>query len=169
MRKSNQCAFSLSELLLTLAIIAIGTSIAIPALGTVVDKSHQNSLRDTLHASLQQARAHAILHRRKVEVCASRDGLNCHTDWSSGWMTRQSGDNQNPLQRFQQSQKSSLQWAGFDKTIRFHPNGTSPTSNGRFYLCYRGGVAWQLILNRQGRVRPGTQKENNNLAAKCTS
>ncbi len=84
-------------------------------------------------------------------------------------MTRQSGDNQNPLQRFQQSQKSSLQWAGFDKTIRFHPNGTSPTSNGRFYLCYRGGVAWQLILNRQGRVRPGTQKENNNLAAKCTS
>ncbi len=168
MRKSNQGAFSLSELLLTLALIAIGTSIAIPALGVVVEKSQQASLRDNLHASLQQARALAILHRRKIEVCASSDGKRCQTNWSNGWIIRQSSGQQELLQRFQPPQKTSLQWAGFDKRVHFHPNGTSPTGNGRFYQCYRGTVAWQLIINRQGRVRPGTQKENKSLASKCT-
>lgn len=169
MRKSNQCAFSLYELLLTLALVATGTAIALPALGTLAERNRQDSLRDNLHASLQQARAHAILHRRKVEVCASSDGVHCQTNWSGGWMMRQSGNPQPLLQRFQPPLNTTLQWAGFDKSIRFYPNGTSPTGNGRFYQCYRGSIAWQLILNRQGRVRLGTRAENSSLASKCTS
>lgn len=168
MRMSTQSAFSLYELLLTLTLITLGTSIAIPTLGTIVEKNQQASLRENLHASLQQARSHAVLHNLKVEVCASSDGIRCHTSWSNGWMIRQSSGQQELLQRFQSQQETGLQWAGFDKKIRFHPNGTSPTGNGRFYQCSRGAVAWQLIINRQGRVRPGTQKENHSLASKCT-
>ena len=168
MRNLHQHAFSLLEVIFTLALIGTGLSVAAPTLSALLERNRQLALRDSLHASLEQARALAILQRYKVEICGSSDGLRCQNDWHYGWLVRRSEDNQNPLEHIKLAQGSNLQWSGFDKTIRFHTNGTSPTGNGRFYQCHNGKIRWQLIINRQGRVRHGSERENISSVDKCT-
>lgn len=169
MSKLHQHAFSLPEVLVTLALLGTGLSIATPALSELLERNQQLALRDSLHASLQQARAQSILQRYSVEICGSSDGLRCQNDWSYGWLVRRNEGSQNPLEHIKLAPGTNLRWSGFDKTIRFHANGTSPTGNGRFYQCHNGKIRWQLIINRQGRVRHSSEAENASSVAKCTS
>ncbi|WP_373389196.1 GspH/FimT family pseudopilin [Pseudomonas alcaligenes] len=168
MLRKNQIAFSLLETILTISLLSLAIALATPNLVSLINKNRQDSLRETLLTSLHQGRAVAILNRQKVEICASTDGLSCVTDWRKGWMTRRSGDTPTLLHRFQTKPDTHLEWTGFGKTILFHPNGTTPASNGRFYQCAEGKIAWQLILNRQGRVRQATRAENLQASSRCT-
>jgi len=72
------------------------------------------------------------------------------------------------LQLTQLPTHDELRWSGFKQSIRFRDNGSSPTGNGRFYQCHKQQVVWQLILNRQGRLRQGTPAENSS-ADQCSS
>ncbi|MDD0844525.1 GspH/FimT family pseudopilin [Pseudomonas sp. Gutcm_11s] len=167
MHKRSQHAFSLAEQMLTLALISIACGIALPSLSAAVQKNQSEALRDRLQASLHAARTYAVLHRRPVEICASQNGKQCSSNWDEGWMTRLSKSPNNLIERHQILQPTQLDWQGFGANIRFLANGTSPASNGRFYQCQAGAVFWQLIINRQGRVRAGSRAENQALSSKC--
>lgn len=160
-------AFSLHELLITITLISILTAIALPALSSIKQKSQHDTLRNALHTSLHNARTQAILHRRSVELCAiAKDGA-CSNEWQNGWQSHFLNTLQPTFDVYQGSQGAPLRWSGFSKTIRFHSNGTSTISNGRFFQCHNRSIAWQLIINRQGRVRAATMTENDALAHKC--
>lgn len=167
MKRSSQSAYSLYELLVALALVSIGTSIAIPSLAALQQKSEREALRNHLHASLHHARLQAVLHKTSVELCGSRDGLTCGRDWSQGWRMQLLHTPDQVLQIQQHRSRTPLRWAGFDSRIRFHANGTSPSSNGRFFQCKGNAMAWQLILNRQGRVRLANPLENLEEAHRC--
>ena len=107
-------------------------------------------------------------HRIRVELCGSIDGLSCHSDWSQGWLLREA-KNESPLSITRlSSDKKRLKWKGFQAKIQFHSNGSSPIGNGRFYSCYKQHISWQLILNRQGRLRTASKSENEAENARCT-
>ena len=167
MKRSSQSAYSLLELLVALALLSIGTSIALPSLAALQQKGEREALRNQLHASLHHARLQALLHKTSVELCGSRDGATCGTDWSQGWRMQLLHTPDQALQIQQHRSRTPLRWAGFDSRIRFHANGTSPSSNGRFFQCKGKAMAWQLILNRQGRVRLATPLENLEEAHRC--
>ena len=167
MKRSSQSALSLYELLVALALVSIATSIAIPSLAALQQKSEREALRNHLHASLHHARLQAVLHRTSVELCGSRDGVTCGSDWGQGWRIQLMHTPDQALQIQQHRSRTPLRWAGFDSRIRFHANGTSPSSNGRFFQCKGNVVAWQLILNRQGRVRLANPLENLEEAHRC--
>ncbi|MEK0364443.1 GspH/FimT family pseudopilin [Pseudomonas sp. CBC3] len=150
--------FTLVELLITLALLIIVANIAVPAFDGLVTRNRQQSLMEQVESVLNSARAEAVLRRHTVEVCGSADGQTCSDDWASGWLVRTS-DNQ-LLQLMQLPIHHELRWSGFQQSIRFRDNGSSPTGNGRFYQCDKQQVTWQLILNRQGRLRQGTPAEN---------
>ncbi len=158
--------FTLVELLITLALLAIVANIAVPAFDGLITRNRQQALMEQVEAILVNARADAILKRRTVEICGSADGQTCSNDWASGWLVRTS-DNQ-LLQLTQLPTHDELRWSGFKQSIRFRDNGSSPTGNGRFYQCHKQQVVWQLILNRQGRLRQGTPAENSS-ADQCSS
>ncbi|MBD9485378.1 GspH/FimT family pseudopilin [Pseudomonas sp. PDM14] len=166
MKLHTQQAFSLYELMIALALASIFASIALPAFSSLRLKNDQDVLRNSLHASLNHARAQAILRNTRVDFCPLTNTLKCGNDWRLGWMSR-IADSQEMLEAVQQPSLNALLWAGFEGKIRFHSNGTSPTGNGRFYQCHNGSVSWQLVLNRQGRVRNGTRAENQSLSKKC--
>jgi len=135
MKRSSQSAFSLYELLVALALISIGTSLAIPSLAALQQKSEREALRNHLHASLHHARLQAVLHKTSVELCGSHDGANCGRDWSQGWRMQFMNAPEHIMLIQQHRSSTPLRWVGFDSRIRFHANGTSPSSNGRFFQC----------------------------------
>ena len=149
MTPRTSLAFSIHELLVTIALISIAASATLPALSSLKQKSQQEALRNALYTSLQNARAQAILHRRSVELCATSRNGACSNEWQNGWKSH------------------FLHWSGFSKTSRFYSNGTSTISNGRFFQCHNNSIAWQLVINRQGRVRVTTALENDGQAHRC--
>lgn len=158
--------FTLVELLITLALLAIVANIAVPAFDGLITRNRQQALMEQVTSVLNSARAEAILQRRMIEVCGSSDGKTCSASWSSGWLVRTS--DHRILQLTQLPSHDALRWSGFQQGIRFHNNGSSPISNGRFYQCHKQKVAWQLVLNRQGRLRQATAAENTDKASLCS-
>lgn len=168
MLRNRSVGFTLVELMVVLLLLAILGNLAMPALAELIARNRQQALLRQILGDLQHARSQAILQRRTIEVCASGDTKSCSTNWAVGWIVRSQGENR-ILQITQLPSHDTLRWSGFTQSIRFHSNGTSPTGNGRFYQCHNRQVAWQLILNRQGRVRIGTSAENLDKASLCNA
>ncbi|MBA1237853.1 prepilin-type N-terminal cleavage/methylation domain-containing protein [Pseudomonas kunmingensis] len=164
MANRNQ-GFTLIELIITLSILGIVVAIAIPVVDETIARSRREALKDEVERILHNARAQAIIQRRTVEVCGTGDGKNCSASWADGWLVRTSSGQ--ILQLTQLPTHDALRWQGFSDNIRFRDNGTTPTSNGRFYQCYRQQIAWQLIISRQGRVRQALAAENQQKASLC--
>lgn len=162
MNGNQQKAFSLVELLVVIIVLAVLTAIAVPNFSRLLEDNRQESLRNLLIAQISQARTNAITHNRQHLLCGSSDGMTCNGDWSSYWLIMAMGKQPSLLHQ-QAAPAKNVCWNGFGgNSIRFHPNGTSPTSNGRFSICRTSGPHWQLILNRQGRVRQGIADNEKN-------
>lgn len=161
--------FTLVELLITVSLLAIVCSIAVPALDNLIAYNRQQALLTQVQEAIQKARSHAVLHRQTVVLCGTNDATSCSSDWSKGWLSLME-TTQEVLDVTQLPTSDELRWSGFgDRRIRFRANGTSPLSNGRFYQCHKQAVAWQLILSRQGRLKQGTSAENASRASLCRS
>ena len=152
--------FSLNELLITLCLLAIVSTLALPNFARYVQNNRQENLRHSLQSHLKTTRSEAISLMRRVELCGSSNGTLCDHAWHEGWLirdavlgttlayTRQPGLAQ---------ARGRLRWAGTgasSQSILYQANGTTATSNGSFIQCSaENRVVWQLVINRQGRVR----------------
>jgi type IV fimbrial biogenesis protein FimT len=84
-----QSGFSLMEMLIVIAIVAILLALGVPSFKYVTQSNRSTSEINSLLASLQLARAEAIKEGQKVSVCPSTDGVTCLvgvSDWQSGWI-----------------------------------------------------------------------------------
>jgi type IV fimbrial biogenesis protein FimT len=102
--------------------------------------------------------------RQRHTLCGSSDGNRCDGDWTGYWVLRADGS-EAALQREKLPDANQLCWQGFSGSVRFLPNGTSPLSNGRFALCRSGETVWELVINRQGRVRQASASEYGDCCA----
>ena len=167
MPNRNQ-GFTLIELMVTLFLLAVFISIAIPALSGLADRSRQQALRQSLGTAIQTARAAAVLNRETIEICGSNDGATCNADWTNSWLIRSVSAGR-ALSIMQTPEASGLHWKGLGGSIRFRSTGTTPLSNDTFYQCYENETAWQLKLSRQGRLRLTSASENDRDASLCRS
>ncbi|HKM36258.1 MAG TPA: GspH/FimT family pseudopilin [Thiopseudomonas sp.] len=161
-----QRAFTLIEMLIVLTLLAIFAQVATPALQDFLERNRQQALFDQVSRAIYTARTYAVTHQVQVELCASSDGVTCDQDWSQGWLLHEM-DQAEPIAVTQLNHKQQLHWSGFRPRIRFNSTGISPTSNGRFYSCSKQEISWQLILNRQGRLRTANSTENSAQIARC--
>jgi type IV fimbrial biogenesis protein FimT len=82
--------FTLIEFAITLGIVAILVSMALPTFGAMLANSQVRSASTTLNAAFGTARAEALRTRTSVTICA-RIGNTCATGtatnaWNSGWL-----------------------------------------------------------------------------------
>jgi len=86
MRKT-QHGFSLTELMVALAIIGILLGIATPSYRQFSGNSRTVATTNSLVGALAVARSEALRRATPVTICASSDQLSCNTtDWSTGWI-----------------------------------------------------------------------------------
>lgn len=86
--KNRQKGFTLTELLVVSAIVAILLGIAIPSYKYVTTSYRMSAEANGLLGDLQLARSEALKQGNGVTVCVSSDGASCTggADWSPGWI-----------------------------------------------------------------------------------
>lgn len=152
-------AFTLYELLITLALIAIIATLALPSFSTLSARSRQTAEINALFHAFHQARKESIMRHRVVSLCPSPDGRTCAKtrDWSGGWLlfydpagTGWPGDG--IVTRH--SVADTVQIAANRRL--FTARGTQKrTTNGTIVFCDRRGRtdAKALVISYTGRPR----------------
>jgi len=85
---AGQAGFTLVELMITIAVLAILIALATPSFTSVINSNRLTAQANNLMADLQLARSEAVRRNRKVSVCRTTDGAACATavgDWDS-WL-----------------------------------------------------------------------------------
>ncbi|MCD9005136.1 GspH/FimT family pseudopilin [Luteimonas sp. XNQY3] len=79
--------FTLVELMVTVAVIAILSAVAVPAMTGLINRSRISGLTGEVVSALQLARSEAVRRNARVTLCPSADGLTCtnSVDWA-GWI-----------------------------------------------------------------------------------
>ncbi|MCR6626714.1 MAG: GspH/FimT family pseudopilin [Pseudoxanthomonas sp.] len=77
--------FTLIELMVTIAVIALLAAVAAPAMVTLMNSNRLSSSAGELTAALQLARAEAVRRSATVTVCGTADGVACTNgaDWAN--------------------------------------------------------------------------------------
>jgi type IV fimbrial biogenesis protein FimT len=83
--------FTLIELMVTIALVAIIAALATPSFAPVIASTRLSTATNDLYTSLIQAKSDAIRTGNRVTICASNDSTSCLTaagsNWVNGWIT----------------------------------------------------------------------------------
>jgi type IV fimbrial biogenesis protein FimT len=92
----KQRGFTLTELIVVVAIVAILLNIGIPSYRYITNSYRLSSEVNGLLGDLQFARAEAVKEGLMVTACVSRDGATCDAGsitWQEGWIVFQDRNN----------------------------------------------------------------------------
>jgi len=160
-------AFTILEIMITVAILAILLSLGVPAFQDFALKQRLNAAVNSLQNDLLLARSQAIHRDVQVIACPWKSGGGCTgiANWSEGWAVF--GDS-NEDQIYQNDESLLRRGQGLENVmihgtasraiLRFYPNGTAPGSNGSISICGLGGPeqARKLVISNLGRIRRDT-------------
>ncbi len=162
----NELGFSLVELLICIAILAILLGLAIPGYSSFVQKNRANQVINQLSHAINLGRSTAIITQRMVTFCRSEDGLSCGGNWQDGSIlfTDQNadreinGDDQLILHIPMLELPGTLKWRSFQNRqyLQLTPLGFTNYQNGNFTYCPENNdatLAQQIVISRTGRIR----------------
>ncbi|MBN4080096.1 GspH/FimT family pseudopilin [Beggiatoa alba] len=162
--------FTLLELIITLTVIAISTSLIHGVSASIINSSKLAVTVNKVTADMAYARSEAVSRGQNIELCKSLNGIECirSRQWESGWMVFV--DNNRNRQRELSEQVLRYQPAihtinityrgsGSSHYIRYRADGATGV-NGTFTFCSdkTGQYKKALILYRTGRLRLSSQR-----------
>ncbi len=149
---TTDSGFTLIELMVTVAIIAIVASIAIPSYQSSIQNSRITSNSNSVLAALQYARSEAASRNIPVQVCGSTDQTNCdNADWSAGYIILET--NTNTVLKVFEGVTGNVITGG--AIVAFNDEGHS--TNNTLSVCDSRGnnYANSITINGSGQVRIG--------------
>lgn len=87
--QSANRGFTLLELLILIAVLAILLSVAVPSFFSAIQNSRMTAQANDLVTAFQLARSEALKRKVPISICASdtsADEPTCGSDWSEGWI-----------------------------------------------------------------------------------
>ena len=156
--------FTLVELSVTLAVLALMTAIALPSLQDFRARQQANATMNLLASHFASARMTAISHGVPVVVCPSDGAGTCRqsTDWGGHWLSFRDPDgNRQPDEEIDiyrndavpRDPRIRLFSTQGRKMVRYQSSGMSYGTNLTIRICYDGRVAGSVVLNGTGRAR----------------
>ena len=165
MKNTNHKGFTLLELMITLAIVAIVMAIAVPNMSQFVKNDRLTSYTNALISDLMLARGKAVQRNQPTIVCASSDQATCTGgDFKEGWIVAIDIDNDgtvgnaDELIRVQNQIKGDIEYVdGGLNIIRFDSRGFAPNTNGQISICDDRGdnKAKSISISPTGRTSRG--------------
>lgn len=145
---TKQMAFTLVELLVTLAVFTLLVLITLPSFSTMIMNQRMTAATDSLVNALNYARNIALQEAVDVRVCpfGSANASTCGSDWTSGWIiVRMPALGANTLLQSEQYPNSGPSITATANTIIFSPNGLASTLSN-FTLCDQRGSQFAQSL-----------------------
>lgn len=163
-------AFTILELMITLAIAAVLVAIAVPNFQDSIIRARLSSQSSDLLATLQLARSDAVMRNEAVTVCVSSNGRDCLTSgtqqWENGWIAYLDATPTSLLRVISSfSSGYTLRSASsIGDSITFAANGRS-SATGQFVSCYDGAVANSkaVFVATSGRIYEGKDNNGNGI------
>lgn len=86
--RQGQGGFTLIELMVTIAVLAIVVTIAAPSFTTMINGNRSVALGEELATAFNYARSEAVKRGGRISICASSDGASCTAanTWTQGWI-----------------------------------------------------------------------------------
>ncbi|WNC67632.1 GspH/FimT family pseudopilin [Thalassotalea nanhaiensis] len=169
-------AFSLIELMVTIAIISSLLTIGMPSYHELIQRYHIKSEVDKWLLVLNHARQAAITSGNIITLCPSSNGFSCGKSWQEGALlfidnNRDHVKNNNEviLEVVEQSNNGQvLTWRAFQNRnyIQFQQNGFTWDQNGTLRICAdEPSLKYNraLIITRSGRIRLSTDSDGNGI------
>lgn len=163
--------FTLVELLVVVATIAVLASVAVPAVGRIIDSARLTWFANDFLSSMYLARSEAVKYQGRSCLCKSSDGSSCAVSggWEQGWIVFRDTDNDGTVDpgenviHYTQALPSGFRLTGTQNVasyISFTPSGRTRMVNGAFQagtltLCKQASesAARQIVINNAGRAR----------------
>ena len=169
-------AFTLLELLIVLVITSLLISLAVPAFGQMIRRTHNTALASEVMVLVQYARSESIARRRVITLCGSADGESCNGSWSSRVLVFVDVNRDGMRQADEQILRTTevlrkgdrLEWRSFGNRpyLQLHPDGRTRYQNGNFTYCpsdKNARYALHWLLNGSGRLRLAPDKNKNGV------
>lgn len=165
--------FTLYELLITIVLIALLASLALPSLAGSIARSRQHVEINALFHAVHQARSESIMRRKVVSLCPTLDGQDCAPgrDWSRGWLLFENKDRDSPPEldagepillthRVSDSVRISANRQGFTLRATF-----LRATNGTFVFCDPEDriTPRALVISYTGRPRVARHNSKGDL------
>ncbi|WP_120996773.1 GspH/FimT family pseudopilin [Stutzerimonas urumqiensis] len=129
--------FTLIELMITLAILAILLGLAAPSFRQMIANNRTQTAADNLMTAFQYARSEAVRRGVSVEICRRNNGACANaTTWGNGWLVRIPDNpatvaNETTVLRVWDATAGGTTITGPSQTLTFLPSGllaAAPTS-----------------------------------------
>lgn len=167
---------TLIEQIAVIAIVGVLAAIAVPAMGSLLQRHQVQAAQLDFVAALQHARGLAVTSGRRTHFCPSNDGIRC-TDtsrWDSGWLIghpmRGNGEPE-PVPTRVRASYAGITILGDTgrKLTRFRADGTASGSTNTWRFCRKGHTeqALVVIVSNSGRVRAA--RATAEQAARCAA
>lgn len=164
MPRRQNTGFSLIELMVVIAIVAVLLTLGLPSFQGSLRSNRIATTSNELLASLALARSEAVRGTRGGGVCSSTDGASCGGNWNNGWLVWTETDGNGVLGagetvvRYIQS-KPKLTLAGSANAIAFDSRGRAIGGAQSIQLSPEGATTpircLQIGITGQTRVDPG--------------
>jgi type IV fimbrial biogenesis protein FimT len=172
-----QRGFTLVEMMVTIAVLVILASIAVPGLQSFTTRSGMNAIRDDFSIALQRARLDAISKNTCVSICQLAEGktdtcvATAREGWQDGWLVYVNGSCSSSLPKAALSKAEiiSVRQAGDARfqlieedsagQVTFDARGTQIgqwfsgyTKDAQYTEQGDNPLARSIVVNPQGRV-----------------
>ena len=167
-RPHPSAGWTLIELMVVLVVMALLLGVGVPAFARLIEEQRVIIASTDLHGAMFLARSQAIHRNRRVTICTSSDGVQCHPalGWHGGWMVFEDV-NANAVADFgetvvlvRQSAAASVHITGNAPVrdyVSYTPIGAARMKSGALQmgtitLC-AGESGRQIVINAAGRPR----------------
>lgn len=161
--------FSLLELLITLAVVAIVAAFSLPSLNMLLQRGQQRAAASELISIINLSRNTAIQEQVSVTLCPINEKGKCSKDWDQPLVAFR-----DPMRKREASQSDqvlrildlgndgiTIGRTGIRDYFRFRPSGLAEEAIGNIVWCPKNrnsNFAFQIRINMGGR--PLVSKDN---------
>ena len=165
----KQQGVTLTELLITLSIIAILATNTAGSFTSFLEQAQADSDRSQLLLMIQTARQSAVNHITTAVLCPSEDSLNCVNNWKLSSMifhdknnNKKRDSDEEILNQFDAFNDSDISIKYPKTQIRFNRDGMANYYNGTLRYCLNEAIIG-IVISRIGRIRFARDLNDDNI------